>query len=95
LLEGKNVNLRVCEKEDLPIVAEWVNNPEYFGVYNPLVQHSKSELEKEYDKLTPETMYFFIEKKDGSKVGSIFHFSVGKLLEIGYSLIPSERGKGY
>jgi len=95
LLEGKNVNLRVCEKENLPLVAEWLNDPEYFGVYNPLVQHSKPELEKEYDKLTPETKWFFIEKKDGSKVGSIFHFPLGKLLEIGYSLIPSERGKGY
>jgi RimJ/RimL family protein N-acetyltransferase len=79
----------------LPLVAEWINDPEYFGVYNSLVQHSKSELEKEYDKLTPETTYFFIEKKDGGKVGSIFHFPVGKLLEIGYSLIPSEREKGY
>jgi len=89
------VNLRVEEKEDLPLVAEWINNPEYFGVYNPLVQHSRSELEKEYDKLTPERKWFIIEKKDGTKVGTIGHFTAGKLLEIGYALIPSERGKGY
>ena len=95
MLEGKNVNLRVEEKEDLTLVAEWLNDPEYFGAYNPLIQLSKSELEKEYDKLTPEARWFLIEKKDGSKVGTIGHFPAGKLLEIGYALIPSERGKGY
>lgn len=95
MLEGKNVNLRVEEKEDLPLVAEWLNDPEYFGAYNPLMQLSKSELEKEYDKLTPEKKWFLIEKKDGSKVGTIGHFPAGRIPEIGYALIPSERGKGY
>ena len=28
LLEGKNVNLRVVEKEDLPLLSERDNNPE-------------------------------------------------------------------
>jgi len=95
LLEGKNVNLRVQEKEDLPLVAEWLNDPEFFGVFSPLRQQSKTELEKGFDKVTPETKWFFIEKKDGSKIGGISHFPAGKLLEIGYALIPSERGKGY
>jgi len=95
LLEGKNVNLRVCEKEDLPLVAEWLNDLEFLGVFNPLIQQSKMKLEKRYDKLTPEERWFIIEKKDGSKIGEIGHFPEGKLLAIAYSLIPSERGKGY
>jgi RimJ/RimL family protein N-acetyltransferase len=37
----------------------------------------------------------FIEKKDGTRIGAVIHSLVGKLLEIGYVLIPSERGKGY
>jgi len=97
LLEGKNLNLRVVEKEDLQLFAEWENNPEFYGelaVY-PLRQQSKTDLEKEYDKRTPEENWFFIEKKDGTKIGAIFHFPEGRLLEIGYALIPSERGKGY
>jgi len=89
------VNLRICEKEDLPLVAEWLNDPETMGVFNPLRQQSKMELEKQYDKATPEERWFFIEKKDGSKIGGMGHFPVGRLLEIGYSLIPSERRKGY
>jgi ribosomal-protein-alanine N-acetyltransferase len=95
LLEGKLVNLRVVEKEDLSLAAEWLNNPEYFGVYNPLMQTSRAELEKRYDNLPPEERSFIIEKKDGSKIGAIFHSPVGKQFEIGYALIPSERGKGY
>jgi len=95
LLEGKAVNLRVVEKEDLPLWAEWNNNPEFRGEYTPLPQESKTELAKRYDNLTSDSKWFFIEKKDGTKIGGIIHFPVGKLLEIGFALIPSERGKGY
>lgn len=89
------VNLRVVEKEDLPWVAECINNPEFYGQYEPLMQVSKAELENKYNKLTPKEKWFIIEKKDGSKIGGISHFPVGELLEIGYTLIPSERNKGY
>jgi RimJ/RimL family protein N-acetyltransferase len=99
LLEGKLVNVRVMEKEDLPLFAEWVNKPEFFGEYNPLRQISKTEIEKDYDKRSHEETGFIIEKKDGSKIGYICHFNLmhpaGKLLEIGYSLVPNERDKGY
>ena len=97
LLEGKNVNLRIVEREDLPLLAEWYNNPEVFGQYNPLVQWTKKEIEKSYDERKLEQTEFFIEKKDGSKIGYIWHFSIPlpTLLEIGYFLLPSERGKGY
>jgi RimJ/RimL family protein N-acetyltransferase len=100
LLEGKNVNLRVMEKEDLPLFAEWFNKPEVFGEYNPLHQMSKTEVEKVLDNPS-DVQPFIIEKKDGSKIGFIVHFHVlhlgtgTKQLEIGYSLVPSERGKGF
>jgi len=95
LLEGKNVNLRVVEKEDLPLWADWNNNLEFFGEFIWFPQHSRTELTKRYDDLTPDNKWFFIEKKDGTKIGGIIHFLAGNLLEIGYSLVPSERGKGY
>lgn len=39
---------------------------------------------------------FFIEKKDGVKIGFLAHFVThGKLTAIGYALLPDERGKGY
>jgi len=95
LLEGKSVNLRVVEKEDLSLLAEWSNNSEYLGEFIWLPQQSKAEWEKRYDNLAPDTKWFFIEKKDGTKIGTLFHFPRGELLEIGYALIPSERSKGY
>jgi len=86
------------EKEDLPLIAEWFNKPEVFGEYNPLHQVSRTEAEKMFEN-PHEEKSFIIEKKDGSKIGFIGHFYVlhvaGKQLEIGYSLVPSERGKGY
>ena len=99
MLEGKNVNLRIVEKEDLPLFAEWVNKPEFLGEYNPLRQLSRTEIEKGYEKSSLEQGEFIIEKKDGSKIGYIWHFTMvhpaAKLLEIGYFLVPSETGKGY
>jgi RimJ/RimL family protein N-acetyltransferase len=95
LLEGKNVKLRIVEKEDISLVVEWINNPEFYGSYNPLQQTSKTELEKRFENLPPEEKTFFIEKKDGSKVGGISHSLVGNQWEIGYTLIPTERRKGY
>jgi RimJ/RimL family protein N-acetyltransferase len=100
LLEGKNINLRIMEKDDLPLFVEWVNKPEVFGEYNPLHQMSKTEAEKMLENPS-DLKPFFIEKKDGGKIGLIFHFHVlhmgtgTRQLEIGYSLLPSERGKGY
>jgi RimJ/RimL family protein N-acetyltransferase len=49
LLEGKNVNLRVMEKEDFPLFAEWANKPEVLGKYNPLFQVSRTEAEKMFE----------------------------------------------
>jgi len=83
------------EKEDLPLYVKWINDPAFFGEYNPLEQTTKVEMEKNYDTAPPERRRFFIEKKEGTKIGVVGVFPVGDLWEIGYSLIPSERGKGY
>ena len=98
MLEGKNVNLRAVEKEDLPMVAEWLNNPEFYGEYFSPIQRTRTEMEKTFENNPLDYKQFFIEKKDGTKIGGIVHFNVlapyGKTLEIGYALLPSERGKG-
>jgi ribosomal-protein-alanine N-acetyltransferase len=95
LLEGKNVNLRIVEKEDLPLLTEWQNTPEISGEFMWREQKSRTEAEKEYDNRPPDSRRFFIEKKDGAKIGWIGHFLFGSLLEIYYYLLPSERGRGY
>ena len=96
MLEGKTVNLRIVEREDLALVAEWFNNLEFNGKYDPLdPQLSRAEVEKKFSELSPDAKWFIIEKKDGIKIGFIGHFVVGKMLEIGYSVILNERKKGY
>jgi RimJ/RimL family protein N-acetyltransferase len=99
LLEGRNVNLRIMEKEDRQTLLEWLNNPQIVGEFMPPRQWSKAEFEKANETNLLEFKDFFIEKKDGNKIGFISHYSsyIGgvKLLEIGYIMLPNERGKGY
>jgi RimJ/RimL family protein N-acetyltransferase len=101
MLEGKLVNLRVMEKEDLQLFAEWSNDPEFLGEFwdfSPQ-QRSKTEIEKTLENNPFEYKHFMIEKKNGSRIGLINHFNtlhpLGKLLEIGFVLAPEERCKGY
>jgi len=95
LLKGKNVNLRLLEKEDLPTFMELWNDPEFSGNYRPLIQVSETDLENRLETRPPESRMFFVEKKDKTIIGVINHFPVEKALEIGFVLVPSERGKGY
>jgi len=99
LLEGKLVNLRVVEKEDMQTILELLNNPEVIGEFQLPYQWSKAQLEKEYESNLFGLKDFFIEKKDGTKIGFIGHYNsyigMGKLLEIGYSIVKGERCKGY
>ena len=89
------MNLRIVEKEDLPLFAEWVNNPDFYGEYNPQEQRTRTKIEKNYENAPPEERKFFIEKKDGTRIGIINYFLEGELLEIGFTIIPSDRDKGY
>jgi RimJ/RimL family protein N-acetyltransferase len=95
LLEGKTVNLRIVEKDDLKLLNDWRNDPEFFGEFILLPQMSRMEREKWYENLPPTVRVFYIEKKDGTKIGNIAHFMEGNLLEIGYGLAANERRKGY
>jgi RimJ/RimL family protein N-acetyltransferase len=98
LLEGKTVNLRVAEKEDVPFLVDWWSNSGFAEYFSP-TQVTRTGMERFLENTVLETKHFIIEKKDGSKIGYICHFTLvhpaGKHLEIGYFLVPSERGKGY
>jgi ribosomal-protein-alanine N-acetyltransferase len=56
-------------------------------------------MEKTFESNPLEYRQFIVEKKNGTKIGGIAHFNVlapyGKTLEMGYALLPRERGKGY
>ena len=91
--------MRVAEKEDLPLLSKWDNNPEVTGIHLSPLQRSRTEIERWTESSPFEHKLFIIEKKDGAKIGFISHFCMlhpmGKMLEMGYVLVPGERGKGY
>ncbi len=89
------MNLRIVEKEDLLLILEWGNDPEFGGEYEPLEQVTMKELDKWFETSRPDERWFIIEKKDRSKVGQIFFTPLGSCFEIGYRLLPKERDKGY
>ena len=103
MLEGKNVDLRVREREDIDFLAEHRNDINCMGEYWwTIEQRSKSEWMKQFD--TPsnldillEVKRFIIQKKDGTRIGEIRHFldKPHHLMELACWLVPSERKKGY
>jgi ribosomal-protein-alanine N-acetyltransferase len=99
MLEGKIINLRAMEPEDISLVSEWLNNLEFQGQYTPLIQRSKTEFFKRFSDISEDHKEFIIEKKDSTKIGLIIYFLVQggpyHLLEIGYYMIMSERRHGY
>lgn len=102
MLKGEKVNLRAVEREDLDLLSEWFNNPEFVGEYQDFpIQTPKHLLEKYvFEPKSPELewKHFIIEKKDGAGVGWIAHYISSPnfgWMEIGYAIIPNERGKGY
>jgi len=103
LLEGKTVDLRVMEREDVSFLAEHLNDINCMGEYWPdFEQVSKSELMKEYENpsnwfILLEAKKFIIQKKDGTRIGEIRHFLdlPHRIMEIAGWLMPSERKKGY
>ena len=50
------------ERNDLPILHEQTNNPEFMGKYEELKQKTKADLEKTYDNLK-DGQWFFVQKK--------------------------------
>jgi ribosomal-protein-alanine N-acetyltransferase len=96
VLEGQSVNLRLVEKEDLPLFTAWVNDLEFTGEYEPVAQESKTSIEKHHENLRPDERWFLIEKKDGVKIGLITHLpDPRKWMVIGYNVVSRERRKGY
>ena len=95
MLEGRLVNLKAIEKEDLPLITQWANDPDFGGEFEPLEQVSLAEIENWHNSLGPEEKWFIIEKKDGTKIGNIMHVPDKRHFVIGYRVIPSERNKGY
>jgi RimJ/RimL family protein N-acetyltransferase len=101
LLEGKNVRLKLIDIEDVDFFFEFLNRIDFYGEYEAIrPQISKTYAQKRIEnpeKTDVNWTWFVIEKKDGTKIGFILHFTNQPRgwMEVGYALMPSEMGKGY
>ena len=103
LLEGKLVNLRSRERDDVDFLYECGRIIDFWGEYAPVPEQiSKAEYNKAFDNpsnltILTESKWFIVEKKDGTKIGLMNHRLIlpNKWMEISYALMPNERGKGY
>jgi len=99
LLEGKNVNLRVAERDDIDFLVEFTNDIDINGEYIPIEQTARSEWMEAFDNPVnfAEGKMFIIQKKDGTRIGLTNHRLIKhyEWTEITYGLSPNERGKGY
>jgi RimJ/RimL family protein N-acetyltransferase len=101
LLQGKKVNLRLMERDDADFMVQLRNDIES-NVYVSVKQISRAETLKEFDNPPPQAVLtertrFIIEKKDGTRIGYMTHWVVqpSRHMEIGYFMLPTERGRGY
>ncbi len=103
MLEGKNVKLKLRDREDLAFLFDFWNDLKCYGEFEAIhPQMSKTEIEKRIETSTSSEnsvvwTWFVIEKKDRTKIGFVVYFinQPRQWLEIGYALLPSEMGKGY
>ena len=94
MLKGHKTNLELCEKDDLTLIKQWVNDVDFNGEFEPFEQLTLADLEKQYESKA-ESQWFLILTLDGTKIGYIAHFKSKGCIAIGYMLVPEGRGKGY
>ena len=80
MLEGRKVNLNLLEKGELPVLKQCVNDVHFVGEFEPISQEILGDLERQYDNLAG-GQWFFVEKKDETKIGHIAHFKVKDALQ--------------
>ena len=101
MLAGKNIRLKLRDIEDVDFFFEFLNCLDYYGEYESIQpQISKTYARKRIEnpeRTDVDWTWFVIERKDGTKIGFILHFTnqPRDWIEIGYALLPAEMGKGY
>ncbi len=87
--------MKIIEKEDLSLFTALLNDPEVGSKNMPILQQTKAKIDEKFNTLSQEEKWFFIEKKDGNRIGWISHSRVAGNMTIEYALTPNARSKGY
>jgi len=73
------------------MLADWLNDPKFMGEYES--QETVADLQKSFSR--PGSQWFFVMKKDGSRIGWAAQYFEGSQVMIGFGIVPNQRGKGY
>lgn len=102
ILEGRNVDLKLVEKDDFAQYAEWMQDGDFLGPFWAASRHrTRQEMEKDFAEPKNPGMEFtryYIQRKDGGRVGLAFYAYGSQLhgwMEVAYIIDVPERGKGY
>jgi len=105
MIEGKLVNLRPLIREDLALIDSWNRDAESIGIFNFFGYRTIHKVERDFNEtgcLTPDFGRFMVVHKNGTAIGDVSYHSENygpastcRAYNIGISLIPGERGKGY
>ena len=73
MIEGKKVNLRALEKDDIKKAIKWINDPEVIKYLSMVFPISMAEEEKWFDDYLKrkDDKIFAIDTKDGKYIGNI------------------------
>ena len=94
MLRGKLVNIRPLEPSDLDWFAEWNNDSDYIGPFEPLEINSRDRIETWYES-EKQYDYWVVTDKLESPVGQLVTGPIGGCYWLGYITHPDHRGKGY
>jgi RimJ/RimL family protein N-acetyltransferase len=84
------------DDSDIMLIAKWLNDQEYMGDYQETKQRSADELKRDMIIHANWKLFIIIKKNNGRKIGTVNAQMVKpRIWEIGFALVPAERGKGY
>jgi aminoglycoside 6'-N-acetyltransferase len=105
MIQGEKVYLRVVSQADLALLEAWENDPAYNSEFNSFGLRPASLLEKRFAEegmLGVRYGKMLIVSNEGGLVGDMSYHQVGygpnegsRAYNIGISLVPEQRGKGY
>jgi aminoglycoside 6'-N-acetyltransferase len=105
MIQGEKVNLRPLTKHDLALFEAWANDADFHSEFNSFGLRSPNYIEKGFAEdglISPKRGSLLIVNKNGEVLGDISYHQVSygpnegsRGYNIGLSLIPAQRGKGY
>lgn len=93
MIQGQAVNLRLAEKDDLPLIRDWMSDAALSGEFENFPQHSLGDVEKDFES-DPDERWYVVAAKDGERIGLLLHGKCGGGCWIGYQVVPAWRRKG-